>query len=53
VTVGRRTIVVARLTRAGRALVSSALRRRRTVVATVYVSLPGATRQKRTVFLRP
>jgi subtilisin family serine protease len=53
VTVGRRTTVVARLTTYGRALLSSALRRRRTVVATVYVALPGARTQKRTVFLRP
>jgi subtilisin family serine protease len=53
VTVGRRTTVVARLTTYGRALLNSALRRRRTVVATVYVALPGARTQKRTVFLRP
>jgi subtilisin family serine protease len=53
VVVGRRTTVVARLTPYGRALLSSALRRKRTVTATVYVSLPGAVTQKRTVFLRP
>jgi hypothetical protein len=53
VTVGRRTTVVARLTSYGRALLNSAVRRRRTVKVTVYVSLPGAVTQKRTAFVRP
>jgi subtilisin family serine protease len=55
VAVGRPVTVAARVTRRGRALLLAALRRRpaRTLRAVVYVTLPGAPVQRRTVLLRP
>lgn len=53
VRLGRRAVVTARLTPRGRLLLRLALRQRRTVVARVYVSLPGSAVVRRTVLLRP
>lgn len=53
VTVGRRTVVTARLTRRGRQILRSAQLRRRTVTASVRVSLPGTRQIRRTVHIRP
>ena len=52
---GRDVSVAARLTRRGRALLRADLRRRRprALRVTVYVSLPGARTQKRTITLKP
>ncbi|HVE69674.1 MAG TPA: S8 family serine peptidase [Solirubrobacteraceae bacterium] len=53
VTIGRRTLVTARLTRRGHTILRAALRRRRTVTASVRVTLPGTRTIRRTVYIRP
>jgi serine protease len=53
VTVGRRTTVTAALTARGRTILRSAMRRRRTVTASVRIALPGTRTIRRTIYLRP
>ncbi len=52
VRLGRRTVVTARVNRRGRALLRSALRRKRTLRARVYVALPGTRTLRRSIRLR-
>jgi subtilisin family serine protease len=53
VRIGRTATAVARFNRRGRAVLRSALRRRRSVVLRVRVRLPGSPRQTRRVTLKP
>jgi subtilisin family serine protease len=53
VTVGRRVTVTARLTTRGRTILRTALRRHRTVTASVRIALPGTRTIRRTIHLRP